>query len=63
MKGDEIIARAIADMNPDATVLVVTDREGHQFVTAYSGISGDVPAMYRRCGYKVTPLTELEAAS
>jgi hypothetical protein len=63
VKDNEIIARAIADLNPDATVLVVTDRGGHQFVIAYGGISGDVPAMYRRRGYKVTPLTELEAAS
>lgn len=63
MTANEISAKAIQKLNPDAAVLLVTDLSGHEFVIAYSGIGGDVPAMYRKRGYKVTSLTELEAAS
>ena len=44
-------------------VLLITDQQGNSFVIAYGGQHGDVPGMYRKRGFKVTPVTELEAAS
>ena len=63
MKDDAGYVRAIQDLDPDATVLLVTDPGGHEFVIAYDGISADVAAVYRQRGYTVTPLADLKAAS
>lgn len=63
MTDNEIIAKALRDLNPKSTVLLVTDQQGNSFVIAYGGLAGDVPAMYRKRGFTVTPATELEAAS
>lgn len=63
MTGNERIAKALRDLNPDASVLLITDPQGNSFVIAYGGQHGDVPGMYRKRGFKVTPVTELEKAS
>lgn len=63
MTDNERIAKTLRDLNPDANVLLVTDQQGNAFVIAYCGQHGDVPGMYRKRGFKVTPVTELEAAS
>ena len=63
MTDNERIARTLRNLNPDGTVLIVTDPEGRQFVISYGGQHGDVPGAYRKRGFKVTPVTELEKAS
>lgn len=63
MTDNERIAKTLRDLNPDATVLLITDQQGNSFVIAYGGQHGDVPGMYRKRGFKVTSVTELEAAS
>lgn len=63
MTDNERIAKTLRDLNPDANVLLITDQQGNVFVIAYSGQHWDVPGMYRKRGFKVTQVTELEAAS